>query len=199
MSWKQIREFDLSKMGTKKGWCLQNVRLAFNIDPKYNNAKEAMEANANAGTLHNMDTLPSNVAVPVFVDSPSIDEHVEVSDCNVFYSDGERLTANQIKNQKYFGWGETLNDVRIVDFVEDPEPEPTPEPTPEPETKVYYTYEQGDTFGQVLKDLGLDEGNLWGDSGTVKYYTDQLWATQPDVFDVNGNIKVGVQFYLIPR
>ena len=45
-----------------------------------------------------------------------------------------------------------------------PEPEPTPEPTPEPDNKVYYTYSQGDTFGAVLKKLGLDEGNLWGAS-----------------------------------
>lgn len=82
-----------------------------------------------------------------------------------------------------------------------PKPEPTPEPIPEPEpdNKVWYTYKQGDTFGQVLKDLGLDEGRLWGPNGTVNYYTDQLWATQPDVFDANGNIKIGVPFYLIPR
>lgn len=78
-----------------------------------------------------------------------------------------------------------------------PEPEPTPEP--EPDNKVWYTYKQGDTFGQVLKDLGLDENHLWGEDGTVKYYTDQLEQTQPDIFDANGNIKVGVPFYLIPK
>ena len=79
------------------------------------------------------------------------------------------------------------------------EPAPEPEPTPEPDNKVWYTYKQGDTFGQVLKDLGLDEGHLWGEDGTVKYYTDQLWASQPDVFDVNGNIIIDKPFYLIPR
>lgn len=51
----------------------------------------------------------------------------------------------------------------------------------------------------IIPTLGLDEGNLWGVNGTVNYYTDQLWATQPDLFDANGNIKIGVEFYLIPR
>lgn len=194
MSWKQVIPFDLSKMGTTPNMCLRNVRLAFGIPSKYIDAKAAMLANKEAGTLHDISTLPKNVAVPVFIDSPSVNEHVEVSDKGTFYSDGKKLQNPM--NQKFFGWGETLNDERIVEFVEDPKPEPTP--TPEPE-KVWYTYKQGDTFGQVLKDLGLDEGHLWGDDGTVAYYTNQLWSTQPDVFDSNGNIKIGVPFYLIPR
>ena len=192
MAWKQIVEFDLSKMGTTPNMCLRNVRLAFGIPPKYVDAKAAMLANKEAGTLHDISTLPKNVSVPVFIDSPSVNEHVEVSDKGTFYSDGKKLQNPM--NQKFFGWGETLNDVRIVEFVEEPKPEPTPEPK-----KVWYTYKQGDTFGQVLKDLGLDEGHLWGDDGTVAYYTNQLWSTQPDVFDSNGNIKIGVPFYLIPR
>ena len=194
MSWQQVRAFDLSKMGTQPNMCLRNVRLSFDIPPKYVDAKEAMLANKNAGTLHDISTLPTNVAVPVFVDSPSVYEHIEVSDKGTFYSDGKKL--NNPMSQKFFGWGETLNDVRIVEYVK--EPEPTPEPTPEPD-KIWYTYKQGDTFGQVLKDLGLDEGNLWGENGTVNYYTDQLWNTQPDVFDANGNIKIGSTFYLIPK
>lgn len=196
MAWKQIVPFELSKMGTTPNMCLRNVRLSFGIPPKYVDAKAAMLANRNAGTLHDISTLPMNVSVPVFIDSPSVNEHVEVSDKGTFYSDGKELKNPM--NQKFFGWGETLNDVRIVEFVEEPKPEPTPEPTPEPK-KVWYTYKQGDTFGQVLKDLGLDEGHLWGDDGTVKYYTDQLWAIEPEIFDANGNIKIGVPFYLIPR
>lgn len=193
MTWKQVTPFNLSKMGTAKGFCLRNVRLAYDIPPKYVDAKEAMLANKNAGTLHDISTLPINVAVPVFVDTPSVNEHIEVADCGTFYSDGKQLQNPM--NQKFFGWAETLNDVRIVEYVE----EPTPTPTPEPDNKIWYTYKQGDTFGQVLKNLGLDEGELWGENGTVNYYTDQLWNTQPDIFDENGNIKIGVPFYLIPK
>lgn len=103
--------------------------------------------------------------------------------------------GNWRKNVRYAGH----KSIDLVIEVNTPKPEPEPEPTPEPDNKVYYTYEQGDTFGAVLKKLGLDEGNLWGVNGTVNYYTDQLWNTQPDVFDENGNLKIGVEFYLIPR
>lgn len=99
------------------------------------------------------------------------------------------------KNVRYAGQ-------KSIDYlieVNTPKPEPEPEPKPEPDNKVWYTYEQGDEFGKVLKKLGLDEGRLWGPYGTINYYTEQLWATQPEVFDANGNIKIGVPFYLIPR
>ena len=48
--------------------------------------------------------------------------------------------------------------------------------TPEKdEDTIEYTYKRGDTFGQVIKDLGLktDKG-LWGSDGDVAYYTKQL-------------------------
>lgn len=40
---------------------------------------------------------------------------------------------------------------------------------------VTYTYKPGDTFGQVILDLGLGTANgLWGTNGDVDYYTKQL-------------------------
>lgn len=135
--YKQVRNFNPSKMGTRPNWCLANCMQGFEppIPPKYPDAKAAMQANRNAGTLHNMDTLPLNCAVPVFADTPSQWEHVMVCDKGIMYSDGTIVDA---KNFTYFGWGETLNDVRIVEYVPDPEPapEPTPAPAPEPEFKV---------------------------------------------------------------
>ena len=123
MSWQQVKPFNLSKMGTKPGYCLQNVRLAFGVQPKYADAKAAMLANKNAGTLHDISTLPTNVAVPVFVDTSSVYEHVEAADKGVFYSDGKRVSNPM--SQRFFGWGETLNDERIVKWVDDPKPTPT--------------------------------------------------------------------------
>lgn len=190
---KQIVPFDLAKMGTTPNWCEKNVREGYGLPARLPNAKADMEYNRDNGLLHPMDTLPAEGAVPVFVDTASPDEHIEVAINGVFYSDGKKVANPDA--QKFFGWGESCATFRVVEIV----PDPIPEPTPEPDNKVYYAYKQGDTFGQVLKDLGLDEGNLWGDDGTVKYYTDQLWATQPDVFDANGNIKIGKEFYLIPR
>lgn len=40
---------------------------------------------------------------------------------------------------------------------------------------IEYTYKKGDTFGQVIKDLGLKTNKgLWGSDGDVAYYTKQL-------------------------
>lgn len=73
-----------------------------------------------------------------------------------------------------------------------------PEPKPTPETKdVTYEYVKGDYFSKVLVNLGLDEGNLWGADGSVRYYTQQL--IEQDVLDSRGNVKIGVPFTLIKR
>ena len=121
MAWQQVRSFNLSKMGKKAGWCLQNVRLGFGINTgKYPSAKADMQAQQKAGTLHPINTLPKNVAVPVYVDTSSQYEHVIVSDKGVYYSDGKRLSS--LKGLKCFGWGELCDGVRVVKNVADPKP-----------------------------------------------------------------------------
>ena len=114
--WEQVKSFNINKMGTKKGYCLQNVRLGFGIPAKYASAKEDMEANKRAGTLHNMDSLPKNVAVPVYVDTTNKYEHIIACDRGTYYSDGKKLTL--INGLKFFGWGEICNGVRVVKYVE---------------------------------------------------------------------------------
>lgn len=64
---------------------------------------------------------------------------------------------------------------------------------------VYYTYKKGDYFSKVLVDLGLDEGNLWGEGGTVDYYTKQLVTQNMLELGDTGNVKVGIQFKLEKR
>ncbi len=117
MAWKQTRNFDINKMGKKPGYCLQNVRLGFGIGPKYADAKADMEANKNAGTLHDISALPTNVAVPIYLDTVSPYEHVIVSDHGTLYSDGKRLTS--LNGFKVFGWGESCNGARVVEHVAD--------------------------------------------------------------------------------
>lgn len=113
--WKQVVNFNLSKMGHKTGYCLQNVRLGYGIPAKHESALEDMIANRNAGTLHDILTLPLNVDVPVYVDSSNPNEHIIVSVKGKFYSDGVLVNRN---NFKYFGWGETVNNVRVVKYEE---------------------------------------------------------------------------------
>lgn len=78
-----------------------------------------------------------------------------------------------------------------------PEPKPTPTPAPTPANEVTYTYKKGDYFSKVLVKLGFDEGKLWGENGTVKYYTKQL--VEQKVLDTRGNVKIGVPFTLKRR
>lgn len=83
------------------------------------------------------------------------------------------------------------------DYTPTPEPTPTPTPTPEPAKDITYTYVKGDCFSKVLVKLGLDEGNLWGVNGTVRYYTAQL--IDQNVLDYRGNVRIGVPFTLHRR
>lgn len=73
---------------------------------------------------------------------------------------------------------------------------PTPPTPPKPPKKtVSYTYKKGDTFGQVILDLGLNTSHgLWGADGDVAYYTEQLHAQ-----GIYGNVPIGTTIYLTPR
>lgn len=78
-----------------------------------------------------------------------------------------------------------------------PAPTPAPAPAPIPAKELTYTYKKGDYFSKVLVKLGLDEKKLWGENGTVKYYTKQL--VEQKVLDARGNVKIGVPFTLKRR
>lgn len=119
MAYKQIRAFNLSKMGTRAGWCLQNCRLGFGIaSGKYASAKADMQAQKKNGTLH-AGYPPTNIAVPVYVDTASQYEHVVVCDHGHYYSDGKPYS---IAGKNIFGWGEYCDGVRVVEITTDPAP-----------------------------------------------------------------------------
>lgn len=74
--------------------------------------------------------------------------------------------------------------------------EAKPEEIEEATETVEYQYKPGDTFGQVIKDLGMESGHgLWGSDGDVKFYEQQLreqgWK--------GGNIPIGFKFKLSKR
>lgn len=113
MSWKQVKPFSLAKMGRTKNFCLRNVRLGYGIGGKYANAKQAMNENKNKGTLHPLSSIPTNVDVPVFT-SAGVWGHVEVCVHGIYYSDGVRCS----KPNNSYQWGEFLNGVRVVQWVQ---------------------------------------------------------------------------------
>ena len=141
MGWKQTRPFYLSKMGTKPNYCLQNVRLAYDIPPKYADAKSAMNASKKQGTFHE-GAVPKDIDVPLFADTGSPYGHVMVCSHGDVYSDGKYLPT--FAGMRVLGWSETLNDVRIVEYVEEPVPAPTPEPTPKPTPEPQPEFQVGD-------------------------------------------------------
>lgn len=63
------------------------------------------------------------------------------------------------------------------------------------QNEVDYTYKEGDTFGQVILNLGLGTSHgLWGEDGDVAYYDQQLHDQ-----GIYGNIPIGTTIHLIRR
>lgn len=114
MSYIQVKTFNPSKMGKRDGWCLMNARLGFGIsNGKFPSAKADMESQRANGTLHPASTLPTNCAVPVYLNTTSPYEHVEVCvNGKTWYSDGKIVKAPA--NSIIFGWGELCDGVRVV-------------------------------------------------------------------------------------
>ena len=113
--YKQKISFNLSKMGHKTGYCLQNVRLGFGLSAKFKDAKEDYEFNKRHMALHDILTVPLNCTVPVYADTKNIHEHILVSINGKFYSDGVIIDKNKYK---YFGWGEYCEGEKVVEYIE---------------------------------------------------------------------------------
>ena len=114
MSYIQVKTFNPSKMGKRDGWCLMNARLGFGIaNGKFPSAKADMESQRANGTLHPISTLPTDCAVPVYLNTTSPYEHVEVCvNGRTWYSDGKIVKAPA--KSIIFGWGELCDGVRVV-------------------------------------------------------------------------------------
>lgn len=147
MAYKQERNFDLSKMGKTKNFCLRNVRLGYGIGSKYANAKQAMNENAKLGTLHPLSSIPTNCTVPVYTDK-GVFGHIEVCVKGTYYSDGYKTG----KPSNDYKWGEFVNGVRVVSYVK-----PAPAPT---------TIKVGDTV--IVNGQGT--GNSKGTGGKTKAF-----------------------------
>ncbi len=114
MLYEQVKPFNAKNMGTKKGYCLQNVAKGFGAYPSAKpsaSAKADMQANKNKGTFHaGTADIPSNCAVPIYIQSSSKYGHIEVDDKGTFWNDGKKTT----NPGKIIGWGEWCNGFQIV-------------------------------------------------------------------------------------
>lgn len=89
----------------------------------------------------------------------------------------------------------TKEDASLKTYTPVQEVKPEEQPKPIEENVIEYTYKQGDTFGQVIVNLGLATSHgLWGDNGDVNYYNTQLHEQ-----GIYGNIPVGTTIRLRKR
>lgn len=126
MAYKQVRAFNQSRAGSKPLYCLQNTRLGFTIQPKYGNATQAW----NNTEQHKNRNIPKGVDVPLyysFTTSNGNEGHINVQLANgKLWSDGKiyaNLKAYESPSgrPKYLGWGESVNDERVIKLTEEDE------------------------------------------------------------------------------
>lgn len=111
--WQQTLDFDIKRMGTTPGMCLQNCREGFGIPyGRFPSALADMEYQRANGTLHTT-TPPDYLQVPVYIDTSSPYEHVVVWDKGTVYSDGVEIRTG-LSGLKVFGWGELCDGRRVV-------------------------------------------------------------------------------------
>lgn len=171
MAYKQLKQFYPSDMGKDKGYCLRNVAKGYHIYPSNDpssSAKQDMERNKTKGTLHPLSTLPTNVAVPVYLDTTSQYEHIEVSDKGFFWSDGKQVN----KPLNAFGWGEWCNGYRIVEWVDDPQPTGFLPP------KGYWCrYDKDERVNTLSKFMRATFPSYTPSSALGPIYGDNLWRS----------------------
>lgn len=122
MGWRTTRAFNPAAAGTAELYCLRNVRLGYGIASKYMNATEAWRNTQQ----HRDRNVPAGIAVPLFY-TWGADGHINVRmpDGRV-WSDGDYYRSIEDyeakKEPNFVGWGESVNDVRVIDYAPDPVP-----------------------------------------------------------------------------
>ena len=125
MSYKQTINFNPSKGGTVKYWCLRNTRLGYGLGPKYSMAS----VDWNNNIQHKTKVVPGGVDVPVFWEwwGWLSGKYINWGHVAVRLADGRVWTDGRIypsidavTNQylggkaKYVGWGELLEGKRVI-------------------------------------------------------------------------------------
>ncbi len=96
---------------------------------------------------------------------------------------------------RYKDWNKATITTSTITASADDEPKQTSSGGSIKKNTVTYKYKKGDTFGQVIVNLGLESGcGLWGAGGDVEYYTNQLHEQ-----GIYGNIPVGATITLTRR
>jgi hypothetical protein len=119
----QLRDFDPSKAGTIKYYCLRNVRLGYGIAPKYDYAWQAWQNSPQYTT-----PIPKGLEVPVYFSfTATLDGvrrnwgHIAVQMANGqvwtdgrYYNSVQDLVSNYLSNGQYVGWSTHVNGVQVI-------------------------------------------------------------------------------------
>lgn len=137
--WKQSRTFNQALGGTTRLRCLRNVRRGYSIPPKYASATQAW----NHTQQHRDRNVPTGVDVPLYYYYKVMG--VNLGHINVRLANGKVWSDGQIfsslasyeaqKAPTFLGWGESVNDVRVISYTYNPTP-PTPSKMPAVGSKV---------------------------------------------------------------
>ena len=130
MSWKQVQPFIVTRAGTKPYWCLQNVRLGYGLAAHYEYALLDWQNNI---AKHADQNFPAGVDVPVYFNWTGtvggVNKNwghiaVRLSDGRVwtdgkYFANVNELSRNYLGGQSYLGWGESVENIRVVQEVQD--------------------------------------------------------------------------------
>ena len=140
--YKQLINFDRSKAGNVKGFCLRNVRLGYGIGSKYDSAWISWQ-----NAPQNGGDIPTGVDVPVYFWWGKYGHiGVRLADGR-FWSDGyfySSLTAYRVTHPAviYRGWSTEVNDVTVIQYVPTP---PAPSKMPPIGSRIHLSYYQART------------------------------------------------------
>lgn len=131
MGWKQERNIIIGQMGKTKGLCVVNTRVAANPDIP---AKYATAHDAALHAILHPGAAPSGLWIPLYFDFWATIDGVYKNWGHVgwgapdgsFYSDGVKYSSvaeyQRTHAPRYIGWGELLNDVRVISYVAETAP-----------------------------------------------------------------------------
>lgn len=124
MAYKQVRSFNQSTAGTVYGYCLANVRKGYGIASKYPTALDAW----NHTQKHRDRNVPAGLDVPLFYTFRTYG-HINVRLANgKVWSDGQIFASiadyEAKREPNFIGWGESVNDVSVIQYAPDPAPAP---------------------------------------------------------------------------
>lgn len=129
MGWKQVKSFEPSRGGTQSGMCLANVRKGYDIASKYADAWTAW-----LNTQQHTDRNYPAAYTPIYFSYTTTIDGVKKNYGHIgvrypdgrFWSDGKVYgSVDEYERSKapvFAGWGESVNGVRVIEWVDEPKP-----------------------------------------------------------------------------